>query len=205
MRASRRFLLTAAVAMAATACGVPIESGAHFGRGYAPGRQATFAFNDEADHTQGDPRLQNNEFFHARLHESIEYELALRGIRYDPTNPDILVHHHLSLADHAMEEQVVDEAGVSTTQEESFEDGSVVVHLVDARTGNDLWVGWAHANIEPALVNPNSMRNWVYGLVGNMFEKWPVSSRDELSAPAEQTPSVGEKAPADEAGPGNGN
>jgi hypothetical protein len=185
MKASRRFLLTAGFALAATACGVPIQSGAHFGRAWSPRPELTFAWDDEADHTQGDPRLQNNRFFHARLHEAVEFELAMRGIRYDATNPDILIHHHLSLADHAMEREVVDEAGVTTTQEETYEGGSVVVHLEDARTGNDLWVGWAHANIEPALVNPNSMRNWVYGLVGQMFKDWPTTSRTDVGQAGE--------------------
>lgn len=185
MKASRRFLVTAGFALAATACGVPIQSGAHFGRAWNPRPELTFAWEDEADHTQGDPRLQNNRFFHARLHEAVEFELAMRGIRYDATNPDILIHHHLSLAEHAMEREVVDEAGITTTQEETYEGGSVVVHLEDASTGDDLWVGWAHANVEPALVNPNAMRNWVYDLVGQMFKDWPVSSRMDASQTSE--------------------
>ena len=97
MKPSRRFLLTAGFALAATACGVPIQSGAHFGRTWGPGHQVTFAWEDEADHTQGDPRLQDNRFFHARLHEAVEFQLALRGIRYSADNPDLLIHHHLSL------------------------------------------------------------------------------------------------------------
>lgn len=185
MKATVRFLVTAGFAMAVTACGVPIQSGSHFGRSWSPAPELTFAWDDEADHTQGDPRLQDNRFFHARLHEAVEFELAMRGIRYDATNPDILIHHHLSLADHAMEREVVDEAGVTTTQEETYEGGSVVVHLEDARTGDDLWVGWAHANVEPALVNPNSMRNWVYDLVGQMFKEWPVSTSSDASMSGE--------------------
>jgi uncharacterized protein YndB with AHSA1/START domain len=181
MRSIPRVLLTAGLVLAASACGVPIQSGAHFGRAWQPGHRLTFAWNDEEDHTQGDPRLQDNRFFHARLHEAVEFELAMRGIRYDLDNPDILIHHHLSLADHDMEREIVDEAGTTTTQVETYEGGSVVVHLEDARTGDDLWVGWAQASIEVALVSPNAMRDWVYDLVGKMFEDWPVASPSDTS------------------------
>jgi hypothetical protein len=53
----------------------------------------------------------------------------------------------------------------------------VVLHIVDARSGDDLWVAWAQANIEPALASPDAMRGWVYGLVGEMFERWNVPER----------------------------
>jgi hypothetical protein len=165
-----------ATVLVLAACGVPIQSGAHFSSGWQPAR-ATFAWNDEADHTQGDVRLEDNAFFHARLHEAVEWELNLRGIRYSEANPGLLIHHHFSLADHELEREVIDEAGIRETEVEVYEGGSVVVHIVDARSGDDLWVAWAQANIEPALASPDAMRGWVYGLVGEMFERWNVPER----------------------------
>ena len=176
MRPRRRmFLWVTPVVL--TACGVPIQSGAHFETGWEPGTLTTFAWNDEADRTEGDPRLQDNAFFHAQLHEVVEWELNLRGIRYSDSNPALLIHHHLSLADHVMEREVVDEAGVTSVETFAYEGGSVVIHIVDARTSEDVWVAWAQANIEPALTSPGAMRSWVYNLVGEMFEDWPVPSR----------------------------
>lgn len=160
------------------ACGVPIQSGAHLAPSWEINRRATFRWNDVADRTAGDTRLEDNRFFHDRLHEAVEWELSLRGIRYGETDPDLLIHHHLSLADHAWEQEVTDEAGVTRTETEIYEGGSIVVHIVDARTREDVWVAWAQANIEPALVSPDAMRNWVYDLVGRMFNDWPVPARD---------------------------
>jgi hypothetical protein len=174
---TRRWTFLAAIVPLLAACGVPIQSGAHFASGWRPAERTTFAWNDEADHTQGDVRLEDNAFFHARLHEAVEWELNLRGIRQSETAPTLLIHHHLSLADHELEREVVDESGVPSTETEIYEGASVVLHIVDARTGEDRWVAWAQANVEPALANPESMRKWVYGLVGEMFDDWAVPAR----------------------------
>jgi len=175
MRTARWSLVILAAAFAG--CGVPIQSGAHFAGGADPTGEATFAWDDAADHTQGDARLEGNAFFHAQLHEAVEWELNLRGIRFSEANPTFLIHHHLSLADHVLEQEVIDESGYASSDTTIYEGGSVVLHIEDARTHQDVWVAWAQANIEPALRSPAAMRSWVYDLVGEMFEEWPVPQR----------------------------
>ena len=49
--------------------------------------------------------------------------------------------------------------------------------IVDARSGEDVWVGWGEANVEPAFASPAAMERWVYDLVGHMFKDWPVQPR----------------------------
>lgn len=176
MRTNRWSLLVVALS-ALTACGVPIQSGANFASGWDPAQTATFAWRDARDRIVGDSRLEGNELFHQSLHEAVGWELSLRGMRYTEIEPDWLIHHHLSLADHVMESEVIDEAGVSTTETYVYEGGSLVVHIVNARTGDDVWVAWAEANVEPAFTSPDAMRRWVYDMVGHMFEDWPVPPR----------------------------
>ena len=176
MKAHKVALLVLGLA-ALSACGVPMQSGAHFTESWAPERHTTFAWRDEIDRVVGDSRLEGNQFFHRRMHEAVEWELALRGIRFDESDPDILVHHHLSLADHSYETEVVDDMGEVTVQTGIYEEGSLVVHLQDAGNGDDLWISWGRANVEPALASPENMEDWVYDLVGNMFEDWPLAER----------------------------
>jgi hypothetical protein len=176
MRAHRGTLLVVGL-VALSACSVPIQSGAHFTRNWAPEQQTTFAWEDEQDRTVGDARLDGNRFFHDRLHEAVEWELSLRGIRYDEANPDLLIHHHLSLSDHALETEVVDESGATVVETAVYEGGSLVLHIVDGRSGEDVWVAWGQANVEPAFVSPDAMEGWVYNLVGSMFEDWPMRDR----------------------------
>lgn len=176
MKAHRGFLLAVGLA-ALSACSVPVQSGAHFTQSWAPEQQTTFAWEDEADRTVGDSRLEGNRFFHQRLHEAVEWELSLRGIRYDQSDPDLVIHHHLSLSDHVLESEVLDDVGDPTTETYVYEGGSLVLHIVDAETGEDVWVAWGQANVEPAFVSPDAMEGWVYNLVGSMFEDWPIRSR----------------------------
>ena len=181
MRASGRVLLAAVFTPLLAACGVPIQSGAHFSQGWEPARWSpvqpgTFAWHDEEDMTIGDPRLQDNRFFHERLHEAVEWQLSLRGLRYDESAP-LHVHHHFTLADHEMEREVIDEAGARSFETEVYEGGSIVLHVTDTRTGQDVWVAWAQANIEPAFVGLDPMRSWVYDIVDAMFDDWQLPAR----------------------------
>lgn len=174
-----RLLLLAAAFPMFTACAVPITSGSHFEPSFAPEQRAglTFGWRDTSDRIVGDSRLEGNEFFHQRLHEAVAWELSLRGLRYSETNPDLVIYHHLSLADHELESELIDEMGVGYTETYVYENGSLVIHLVDAATDKDVWVAWGSGNVEPAFNSPEAMRKWVYNVVGHMFDDWPVTAR----------------------------
>lgn len=172
----RRLLLLAAFPLI-TACAIPISSGSTFESGWGPDRVATFGWRDSLDRIQGDSRLEGNEFFHRRLHDAVAWELSLRGMRYSESQPDLLIHHHLSLADHELESELIDEMGVAYTDSYIYENGTLVIHIVDADSGEDVWVAWGSGNVEPAFNNPDAMRRWVYNMVGHMFDDWPVAQR----------------------------
>jgi hypothetical protein len=182
MRALICVSLTACLSIGVASCGVPIVSdayfapGAFFGPGVAVDDPLTFAWDQEAATVIGDPRLQNNQFFEDRLHEAVEWELSLRGMRRDDSSPDLMLHHHLTLADHELVAEVTDDSGNPTSEVYSYEEGTIVVHLADPGSGEDLWVGWAAANLQPALGGPEDMRTWVYAIVTAMFEDWPVGT-----------------------------
>lgn len=161
-------LLAALLPLTLAACGLHVEAGGRF-YGVTPAAPLTFSFDQESDQASGDPRIENNPFFEASLHEAIEWELALRGIHQGEGPTQLSVHHHLSLRDHDLID--MDE------ETYSYEEGAVVVHVVNAATREDVWVGWAYASVEPALLGPDEMRSWVYSLVGEMFESWPVPPR----------------------------
>jgi hypothetical protein len=139
----------------------------------------TFAWNQEDDRVAGDPRLSHNRFFEDRLHEAIEWQLSLRGLRLvdSDASPDLLVHHHLSLDDHEFAQELIDESGYKTTEILSYEQGMVVVHLTNAKTKKNVWLGWAQADIDVALRSPENMRKWVYGITAKLFEDWPEIQR----------------------------
>jgi hypothetical protein len=162
---------------ALASCGLVIRYAASATPPIPADGDTTFGWNQEEDRIYGDPRLRNNRFFEDRLHEAIEWELSLRGIRHDESSPDLLVHHHLSLEDHAMLRQVTDDEGRTYTEADTYEAGTVMVHILDAKTKTNVWVAWAQADIQLALRGPENMRRWVYQLAGQMFKRWPVPER----------------------------
>ena len=177
MRSRPILVLTAALMPALASCGLVIRSAATATPTVSADSEMTFAWNQEEDRIYGDPRLKNNRFFEDRLHEAIEWQLSLRGIHHDESSPDVLVHHHLSLEDHEMVRQVTDDEGNTVAEPYTYEAGTVMVHILDAKTRTNLWVAWAQADIEPALRGPEDMRRWVYELAGQMFRRWPVPQR----------------------------
>ena len=172
-----RWVFAFSVAFGLAGCGVPVQSGALFTNGWEPGRLTSFKWHEEMEHASGDRRLEDNTFFHSRLREAVEWELNLRGIRYSESDATLLVHHHLSLADHELEREIVDDSGVLGLESVMYEGGTVVIHVEDVSAGEDVWLAWASANIEPALTSPEAMRSWVYRLVGDMFGEWDVPAR----------------------------
>jgi hypothetical protein len=96
----------------------------------------------------GDPRLDNNPFFKDYVQGAIEKRLAAKGYERAVTGePDLLVHYHASVnqkvdvyeSDHRYgycygncEPQIVD-----------YEQGTLVVDVVDRRTSKVVWRGWA--------------------------------------------------------------
>lgn len=174
MRATILFLLAAVPVFAAASCGVPIRGGGYFEEDLDVSRYSTFAWDEERDTEIGDPRLEDNPFFEERLHQAVERELSRRGMRHDESSPALLVHHHLSVEDHVMVSEAVDESGYTTEEVYQYEEGTILVHLMDAETEENIWLGWAQSNIEPALGRPERMREWVDDLVARMFEEWPV-------------------------------
>lgn len=180
-----RSVLLAGLAFAMASCSTPVTSGSYFDPTafFTPnrggGQGATFAWDEST--VTGDPRLANNQFFTDWLHEAVEWELALRGFQPDELFPRLLLSHQITLVDEELtiegpSDPTTESVGASTYV---FEEGSVVVQVADLETGRNLWMGWAAANVEPALEGPDEMRIWVYQIVGAMFEDWPVPGRRE--------------------------
>ena len=178
MNTRKRCVLLVPLISVLASCGLPMQYGATASPAMGGGNALTFAWHQESDIVVGDSRLAGNEFFEDCLHEAVAWELSMRGVRYDESSPTLMVHHHLSLADHEMETELVDESGSKVTEVYSYDEGSVAVHIhyPDGRT---LWVGWAQADIGPAIEGPESMRKWVYAIVHSMFKNWPVPTRVE--------------------------
>ena len=180
MRVAKWSLLAAGVALGTAACGVVTTVGTDFEPTLDFGRYATFAWDEAEIIRTADVRLENNPFFKERLFEAVERELSKRGIRRDESSPELLVHYHLSVADHIEVHEANPDSGYPTSQYDAetnvvqYEQGIFILHFRDAETHEDLWFGWARGDIGPALTDPEKMREWVDEAVGLILEDFPL-------------------------------
>ena len=180
MRVLNWSLLAAGVALSTTACSVATTSGTDFDPSLDLGRYSTFGWDEEAIPLTSDVRLENNPFFRDRLFEAVAREMNERGIRRDEASPELLAHYHVSIEDHI--DVFEREPGYDNPDSEygpgtdviQYEQGTVVLHFVDAATDETLWVGWVQGDIGPALKTSIKMREWVDDAVGKMFKDFPV-------------------------------
>lgn len=146
MRRSRMIFLAAA-ALAAGCATLLVSS--HVERGVNFADYVTYDWGPPDNLPVGDPRLDNNPFFNDRLQGAIEKGLAARG--YERVNtgvePQLLVHYHASVN----QKVDVDKAdhpygycyGDCEARIVEFEQGTLVLDIVDAGTKKVVWRGWA--------------------------------------------------------------
>lgn len=174
-----RLVLVVAVAGLSSGCAVAIQGGADFRPGTDLSPYRTFTWGEPDELPTGDPRLDNNPFFVERLHEAIESELSLQGISFTQGDGDLLVHHHTSVRSRVEVFEVDRSAGYQAGEygPESdvfeYEEGTFLVDIADGESRQILWRGWAQADIEAALSDPDKMGDLVADAVAKMFEAFP--------------------------------
>jgi hypothetical protein len=126
----------------------------------------------------GDPRLDNNPFFDARVRAAVDSQLAAKGLRKSSASPDLTIHYHASV-----QEQVdvysVDRAHGYTseygegTEVRVYEKGTLVIDIAEAETKRMVWRGWAQSDIEGVIDRPPELEKRIREAVDQMFERFP--------------------------------
>jgi len=123
----------------------------------------------------GDPRLDNNTIVEQRIRQAVERELAPRGFERDASGAaDLSVHYHVSV------EERVDIANVEPLEPcEScrpfvYDAGTLVIDLVDARTGKLLWRGWSEGNVSGIIENQRWMEERIDDAVARILRQLPA-------------------------------
>jgi hypothetical protein len=182
MRATTLAALATAAFLSTACSSVPIRGGADFERGYDFAQYSSYTWDEPGDHPTGDPRLDDNPFFLHRLHAAIHWELATRGIQYgrgEGLGAALTVHHHASVRDRvevfeADRETRYDSEYGEGTQVLQYEEGTFLVDIADARTGDVVWRGWATLDLSRALSDPEVMRDQIDEAIEKMFESFPI-------------------------------
>jgi hypothetical protein len=150
-----------------------VERGTNF-TGYR-----TYVWASDAQLTTGDPRLDNNGFFQARLQSAVEKGLSGRGLeKTESGQPDFVLHYHASVT------QRVDAGGpddkYSYCEEcgpSVFDAGTLTLDVVDARTNKLVWRGWAESTFDGVVDNQQWLERRIDEGVARILQTFPVRPR----------------------------
>lgn len=171
-------IVTALMTMTATGCATMTVS-SHIERGLSFSDYVTFEWGPPDNLPVGDPRLDNNPFFNDYLQGAIEKRLAAKGYERVLTGqPDLLVHYHASV------NQKVDVYDVDTrygycygnceAQIVDYEQGTLIIDIVDARTSKVVWRGWAQDVMNGVIDNQDRLEKQVEEGVTRMMRQLPA-------------------------------
>jgi hypothetical protein len=143
---TRTLALITAAALAAGCATVTVSS--HIERSANFADYVTYDWGPPDNLPVGDPRLDNNPFFVDYLQGAIEKKLAAKGYeRAVSGEPDLLVHYHASVNQKVEVYETDTRYGYSygsgETRVTDYEQGTLVVDVVDAKTSKVIWRGWS--------------------------------------------------------------
>lgn len=99
--------------------------------------------------------------------------MAGRGFALAPAgNPDLLIHYHANIS------QRIDVAGVDRNygyggEAREYEAGTIVLDIVDARTQQVIWRGWAQDAVTGMLDDSDTMAAKIDEAVTRMLARLP--------------------------------
>ncbi len=125
--------------------------------------------------------LYYNELNDKRIKSSVNSALIIRGLILTENNPDILVHYHIMVEDKVY----IDLqpygftygrywANAQRERSYSYREGTLIIDLMEAKTGNLAWRGWAVAVIEND--SKKSMNDIIGKAVAEIFSKYPSTN-----------------------------
>jgi hypothetical protein len=122
----------------------------------------------------GDVRLDNNEMFQERVRAAVEHELAARGFEKTEAAPHLLVHYHASVEQRIDLTEIEPWTSCRDCKPFIYDAGTLVIDLVDRRTNDLLWRGWAEAAIDRLVDHQEWLERHVDQTVAKIFERLPA-------------------------------
>ena len=172
-----RFAAVAVLAMALTGCAT-MNVRSYVERGTDLARYHTYTWGPADTLSTGDPRLDNNPFFHERIRADVEKRLA--GKRFEKTTlgtPDLLVHYHASVNQRIDVNGADREYGYCVADDDCrpyvSEAGTLTLDLVDTRTNKVIWRGWAEGTVDGVIDNQDWMEQKIDEAVTRILERLP--------------------------------
>lgn len=120
----------------------------------------------------------NNESVRSRIKEAIEYELGARGYKKEENNPDMLVLFTVTerpgnLRTYNGYEMIDNGADSTRTPSDAttthIDAGTLIINIIDAKSGAVAWQGFASGILKPEMVNDESQIRQAVASIFNRF------------------------------------
>jgi uncharacterized protein DUF4136 len=126
-----------------------------------------------------DPRLQSS-LLHSRIRDAVDAQLTSKGLRQEPTaNPDLLVAYHVALQGKLDVTTAPNYpygpsswGATTTTYVRQYEEGSLILDLIDASNRQLVWRGSARAEVKPDA-SPQEKQKRLNEAVQRILERYP--------------------------------
>jgi hypothetical protein len=140
---------------------------------------ATYDWGPLDQRATGDPRLDNNPFFQERIQAQGDRELTRRGyVKATTTQPDLTVVYRTRIRQEvdlnsADRPDAYTYCAEGASEPYVYDTGTLLIDLVDARTKQVVWRGWAEGSIEGVVNNQPWMEKKIDEVVARIFEDCP--------------------------------
>lgn len=173
--AGRAAALIAAI-LTASAC-APLRVNSYEWPGADLAGYRTFTWGQQDRFSTGDPRLDNNEIFRARVRRAVERELAGRRLESGPAETaDVILHVHAHI-DQRIESRSIDRdlgpCAPGACGPYVYEAGTVLIDLVDRRTNRLAWRGWAEGSLDAVIDDQARLEQAIDQAVAKILARLP--------------------------------
>jgi len=178
MKRDRRPIVALAAALLTASC-APLMVTAIQQQTFELSQYRTYAWAAADGAVPGDPRLDNNPFFHQHVHAAIDRELQAHGFEPAPSMPDLRVHYYAS----ATQRIHIRGNDTATTicqgcAAQVYDEGTLVIDLTDPDTGAVVWRGSGQTDLAAAVNDQARMERTLDRLVRRILDQLPRQKHD---------------------------
>lgn len=161
-----------------TGCASTMTASSHVRHGLDLTRYQTFDWAPADELPKGDRLIEQHPFFMDHVRGVVERELASRSIVLSRTSPDLLLHVHSRL-DHKIDiprtERDFEYCQTSDCDDWliQYQAGTLILDVVDARTSELLWRGWAQDTVDGVLGHQTRMAAKLQDKVQLIMARFP--------------------------------
>jgi hypothetical protein len=168
------------------ACSPQIQVYTDFDPDYDLWTYKTFDWGQKVNIEEGKNPFHYNELNDKRIKSAVQDQLTSRGYILTSTQPDLILHYHIIVKDKSVlvtQPYVYNYSSYWTRMETniySYREGTLILDLMDSKTNNLIWRGWAVSPLDSSY-KPEEIDQLIKAAVAKIFKKFP-KTRNRISS-----------------------